>query len=66
MNSAASSTGWILPVAALLVATFAICSAELVLTGLLPALAADLKVSIPTAGLLITGYAIGVGISRCF
>ena len=30
--------------------------------GLLPALATDLAVSIPTAGQLITGYAIGVGV----
>src|ERR1700709_2296513 len=59
----ASSTpgNWIVPVGALLVATFAICTAELVIAGLLPALASDLAVSVPTAGQLITGYAIGVG-----
>src|ERR1700709_1412717 len=60
----ASSTpgNWIVPVGALLVATFAICTSELVIAGLLPALATDLAVSIPTAGQLITGYAIGVGV----
>ena len=54
---------WVVPVLALLLATFAICSAELVIAGLLPAVANDLAVSIPVAGLLITGYAIGVGVA---
>lgn len=53
---------WIVPIAALLLATFSIVSAELVIAGLLPTLATDLGVDIPTAGLLITGYAIGVAI----
>ena len=35
----------------------------MVVAGLLPALAADLDVTIPVAGQLITGYAIGVGIA---
>jgi DHA1 family inner membrane transport protein len=58
-----TARSWIVPVIALLLATFAICSSELVITGLLPAVAGDLGVSIPMAGLLITGYAIGVGVA---
>lgn len=63
MTNVAASRAWLLQVFALLTATFAICSAELVVTGVLPALASDLKVDIPTAGQLITGYAIGVGVA---
>ena len=47
---------------AMTLATFAICSAEWGIAGLLPALSGDLEVSIPTAGLLISGYALGVAI----
>lgn len=63
MASAAVGRGWMIPVIALFVATFAICTAELVVSGLLPALSVDLGVDIPTAGLLITGYALGVAIA---
>jgi len=45
---------------ALAVASFGIGTTEFVIMGLLPDLAADLGVSIPAAGLLITGYAMGV------
>jgi DHA1 family inner membrane transport protein len=62
-NMSTAERGWIVPVLALLLATFAVCSAELVIAGLLPAVADDLAVSIPVAGLLITGYAIGVGVT---
>ncbi|WP_273733093.1 Cmx/CmrA family chloramphenicol efflux MFS transporter [Mycolicibacterium septicum] len=41
-------------------AIFAQGTSELVLAGLLPGLAADLSVSIPQAGLLITGFALGM------
>jgi DHA1 family inner membrane transport protein len=57
------SASWLVPVAALLVAAFAVVTSELIPTGLLPAIASDLEVSIPTAGLLISGYAIGVAIA---
>jgi DHA1 family inner membrane transport protein len=50
----------ILALIALAIATFAIGTAELGVLGLLPILAADLDVSIPEAGLLVTGYALGV------
>jgi DHA1 family inner membrane transport protein len=53
---------WRIPVVALLVATFAVCTTELIISGILPALAQDLTVDIPTAGLLITGYAVSVAI----
>jgi DHA1 family inner membrane transport protein len=63
MTSLIDGRGWIVPVAALSASAFAICTAELVVAGLLPALATDLQVDIPTAGLLITGYALGVAIA---
>lgn len=55
-----------MPILGLLAITFTICTAELVIAGLLPTLAADLGVDIPTAGLLITFYAIGVAIAGPF
>lgn len=39
---------------------FCIGTSEFMISGLLPELAADLSVSIPDAGLLISGYALGV------
>ena len=51
-----------LPLFALFVAAFAVGTTEIVVAGLLPALAADLAVDIPTTGLLITGYALGVAV----
>lgn len=47
---------------ALAVAAFAVGTAEFVISGILPLLAGSLDVSIPTAGLLVTAYAIGVAI----
>ncbi|RDI26613.1 MFS transporter [Lentzea flaviverrucosa] len=51
-----------MPVAllALAISAFAIGTTEFVIMGLLPEVAADLGVSIPGAGLLISGYALGV------
>ncbi|MFB7187913.1 MFS transporter [Streptomyces sp. NPDC056178] len=45
---------------ALAVGAFGIGTTEFVIMGLLPEIAADYSVSIPTAGLLVTGYALGV------
>jgi DHA1 family inner membrane transport protein len=45
---------------ALSVAAFAIGTTEFVIMGLLPEVASDLLVSIPSAGLLVSGYALGV------
>ncbi len=45
---------------ALALAAFAIGTSEFIIVGLLPDLAHDLRVSIPSAGLLVTGYALGV------
>jgi DHA1 family inner membrane transport protein len=47
---------------ALFLAAFAVGTNELIIAGLLPALARDLEVSIPSAGLLISGYAICVAV----
>jgi MFS transporter, DHA1 family, inner membrane transport protein len=47
---------------ALAVAAFAVGTAEFVISGILPLLASDLGVSIPTAGLLVTAYAMGVAV----
>jgi MFS transporter, DHA1 family, inner membrane transport protein len=45
---------------ALAAAAFAIGTSEFVIMGLLPEMAADLDVSLSKAGLLVTGYALGV------
>jgi DHA1 family inner membrane transport protein len=45
---------------ALAVASFCIGTTEFVIMGLLPDVARDLGVTIPVAGLLVTGYALGV------
>jgi DHA1 family inner membrane transport protein len=49
-----------LPLLALAVASFGIGTTEFIIMGLLPDLSRDLGVSIPRAGLLVTGYALGV------
>jgi DHA1 family inner membrane transport protein len=46
----------------LFLAAFSIGTTEFVVAGLLPEISRDLAVSIPTAGLLVTGYALGVAI----
>lgn len=45
---------------ALTISAFAIGTTEFVIMGLLPIVARDLGVSIPAAGMLVTGYALGV------
>jgi DHA1 family inner membrane transport protein len=47
---------------ALTIGAFAIGMTEFIIMGLLPEVAKNLQVSIPSAGLLITGYALGVAI----
>jgi MFS transporter, DHA1 family, inner membrane transport protein len=47
---------------ALALAAFAVGTTEFIIAGLLPTLAADLGVSIPATGLLVTGYALGVAL----
>jgi MFS transporter, DHA1 family, inner membrane transport protein len=47
---------------ALAVASFGIGTTEFVIMGLLPDVARDLRVGIPAAGLLVSGYAIGVAV----
>jgi MFS transporter, DHA1 family, inner membrane transport protein len=51
-----------LPLLALALAAFAIGTTEFVIVGLLPTLAADIGTSLSQAGLLVTGYALGVAI----
>jgi len=51
-----------LPLFALAVAAFGIGTTEFVIMGLLPDVARDLGVTIPAAGMLVTGYALGVTI----
>ena len=45
---------------ALAIGAFGIGTTEFVIMGLLPEVATDFAVSVPTAGLLVTGYALGV------
>ena len=47
---------------ALALAAFAVGTTEFIIAGILPQVAGDLGVSIPTAGYLISGYAAGVAI----
>jgi DHA1 family inner membrane transport protein len=47
---------------ALVVASFGIGTTEFVIMGLLPDLAQDLHVSVPQAGYLVSGYALGVAL----
>jgi len=49
-----------LPLLALAASAFAIGTTEFIIMGLLPDVAASLGVSIPSAGFLVTGYALGV------
>ncbi|GAB7533450.1 MFS transporter [Pseudomonas sp. 3A(2025)] len=55
-----------LPLLILALSAFAIGTTEFVIMGLLPEVAADLGVSIPGAGWLVTGYALGVAIGAPF
>ena len=50
------------PLFALALAAFAIGTTEFVIVGLLPSVAADTGTSLSQAGLLVTGYALGVAI----
>lgn len=61
-GGAVASRGFPLPILALALAAFAIGTTEFVIMGLLPAMAQDLAVSLPSAGLLVTGYALGVAL----
>src|SRR5262245_26514316 len=45
---------------ALLVCGFGVTTGEFVVAGILPAVAGNLRVSIPAAGLLVTAYALGM------
>ncbi len=52
----ADDRSWLVPVVALFIATVAVITTQSIVPGLLPQLAADLGVNIPTAGLLITAF----------
>lgn len=54
------------PLLALAAASFGIGTTEYVVMGLLPSVAADLSVSIPKAGLLVSGYALSVAFGSPF
>ena len=51
-----------LAVFALALAAFCIGSTEFIVSGILLSVSSDLSVSVPTAGLLVTGYAAGVAV----
>ncbi|GLS40106.1 MFS transporter [Mesorhizobium tianshanense] len=51
-----------LPLIALFIAAFAFGTTEFVIAGVLPQVADDLGISIPTAGYLVSGYAGGIAI----
>lgn len=47
---------------ALMLGVFCLGTAEIIISGLLPVVSSDLAVTLPEAGLLVTGYALGVTI----
>lgn len=47
---------------ALTISAFAIGTTEFVIVGLIPTIAVDLGVSVPSAGLLVSLYALGVAV----
>ncbi|MEU9481056.1 MFS transporter [Streptomyces sp. NPDC048191] len=51
-----------LPVFALMLCVFCVGTAEIAIAGILPDVATGLGVSVPSAGLLVTGYAVGVAL----
>ena len=51
-----------LPLLALFIAAFAFGTTEFVIAGVLPQVAAGLGVSVPSAGYLVSGYAIGIAV----
>jgi DHA1 family inner membrane transport protein len=51
-----------IPLLALAISAFAIGTTEFVIMGLLPQVAQDLAVPLPSAGLLVSGYALGVAV----
>lgn len=51
-----------LPLIALFLSAFAFGTAEFVIAGVLPDVASGLAISVPTAGYLVTAYAIGIAI----
>lgn len=62
MKKEKPSQGIPLALYALMAGAFGIGTTEFVIMGLLPEVSRDLMVSIPMAGLLITGYALGVAV----
>jgi DHA1 family inner membrane transport protein len=52
-----------LPLLALATGAFGIGVTEFSPMGLLPQIATDLRITIPTAGILVTAYALGVAVS---
>ncbi|MDR7316469.1 MFS transporter [Brevibacillus nitrificans] len=65
-DTAASSKRSTIALYALTLGAFAIGMTEFIIMGLLPEVAVNLHVSIPMAGLLITGYALGEAIGAPF
>ena len=51
-----------LPLIALFLAAFAFGTTEFVIAGVLPDVAEGLHVSVPTAGYLVSGYALGIAV----
>ncbi len=62
MSPALQVTQMPIAVFALALAAFCIGSTEFIVSGILLAVSGDLGISIPTAGLLVTGYAAGVAV----
>ena len=62
MNRPARPASFPAALLALTLSAFAIGTTEFVIVGLIPTIAADLAISLPSAGLLVSLYALGVAI----
>jgi DHA1 family inner membrane transport protein len=60
LSAPTTAQGFPFPILALSLSAFAVGTAEFVIAGLLPDISRDLGVSIPSAGRLVTAYAMGV------
>lgn len=65
-NHSASPPRSLLPIYLLAAAGFTVLTTEFVIVGLLPPMARDLRVSVPQAGLLVTLFALTVGVAGPF
>jgi len=62
MQTTETAGSWVLPIAGLFVVAFAVGTAEIIVGGILPALASEFELPLPTIGWLVAAYAFGVAV----